>query len=258
MIIPIISGINDYERFPSATLQGCVPDALHWQALLESHNIYSKPLINSEATELAIKTALEDARDILTTEYGRLEGQRYSHIILYIQSSHGTDYVDASGITHQALCCYDFSGDDGRIEDVWLAAYAKSLPDYVLFIVISDACHSGDLLRELIQARYLPFPDVSRRPDRSIDQTLYDDGDRVGILLAGCHKEQTSADAFIDGEHQGAFSYFLIDALKKSWNLSYSRLALAASQGLQDARYSQAPTCEGEPSDTERIWLQVG
>ncbi len=260
MIYPVLVGINKFTRYPANNLHGCVNDANNWAALLQAHDIATFALLlDEQATESGVKAALEDAR-AKAIALGQVEARE--HIILFIQSSHGTDYQGEDGITHQALCCSDISETGGMIDDVWLRAYVESLPSWVFFVCLTDACHSGDLLRDFDpkrKAKYLPHPDGSKRPrGLSIKRPiLYADGQRRGVLIAGCHADQTSADAYIEGAYCGAFSHYAQDSLRKIWSRSYLNLAQGTATGLASGDFGQVPTCEGELEDVSRIWLEI-
>ena len=63
------------------------------------------------------------------------------------------------------------------------------------------------------------------------------------ILLAACQDVQTSADALIDGDWHGAFTYHLVKAIAQAGGaLTYAQLIAQASKGT--ARYQQTPQLE--------------
>jgi metacaspase-1 len=63
------------------------------------------------------------------------------------------------------------------------------------------------------------------------------------VLLAGCQDLQTSADACIDGEWHGAFTYNLVRALDEAGGeLTYGQLIECAGAGMGD--YEQIPQLE--------------
>jgi hypothetical protein len=63
------------------------------------------------------------------------------------------------------------------------------------------------------------------------------------ILLAGCQDVQTSADAYIDGDWHGAFTYNLVRAiLNAGAALTYAELVTEASRGM--TQFQQTPQLE--------------
>lgn len=65
------------------------------------------------------------------------------------------------------------------------------------------------------------------------------------ILLAGCRADQTSADARIEGDYHGAFTYGLVQTLKQAnGNLSYRDLAAGTGDFLGKNNFAQVPQLE--------------
>jgi len=63
------------------------------------------------------------------------------------------------------------------------------------------------------------------------------------VLLAGCQDVQTSADAYIDGDWHGAFTYNLVRAIDEAGGeLTYGQLIERAGAGI--AEYQQVPQLE--------------
>ena len=63
------------------------------------------------------------------------------------------------------------------------------------------------------------------------------------VLLAGCQDIQTSADAYIDGDWHGAFTYNLIRVINEaSGKLMYGQLVERAGAGMD--QYQQVPQLE--------------
>lgn len=69
-------------------------------------------------------------------------------------------------------------------------------------------------------------------------------------LWAGCKDYQTSADAYIDGDYHGAFTYHLVEALKSGSTIR-SEIIERVRKGLSSGGYDQVPQLEsanqGEP-----------
>ncbi|OGO37123.1 MAG: hypothetical protein A2W35_07290 [Chloroflexi bacterium RBG_16_57_11] len=65
------------------------------------------------------------------------------------------------------------------------------------------------------------------------------------ILLAGCKPDQQSADAFIEGEYHGAFTFYLARAItESSGQLTYRQLAERTDKALSQNGYGQIPQLE--------------
>ena len=73
------------------------------------------------------------------------------------------------------------------------------------------------------------------------------------VLLAGCEDRQTAADAYIDGEYRGAFSWGLAKAIKEANGvLTYDQLITQTAANLK--QYEQRPQLE---CPSELLGLQV-
>jgi intein/homing endonuclease len=76
------------------------------------------------------------------------------------------------------------------------------------------------------------------------------------ILLAGSQHDQTSADAYIGGRYNGAWSWAILRSLRVVGTQAkvhdvYSRAALM----VKEEGFSQRPTCEGKTALKERLFL---
>jgi hypothetical protein len=67
----------------------------------------------------------------------------------------------------------------------------------------------------------------------------------ANILLAGCRADQQSADAHIAGDYQGAFTYFLADAIAQSnGQITYRQLVQQTGNKLGAGGFVQIPQLE--------------
>lgn len=65
------------------------------------------------------------------------------------------------------------------------------------------------------------------------------------LLLTGCRDDQTAADAYIDGDFHGAFSYYLCQTLRQSPNLGSREAIERVAKLLEKNRFLQIPQHEG-------------
>lgn len=73
------------------------------------------------------------------------------------------------------------------------------------------------------------------------------------VLFAGCKNIQTSADAFINGEYHGAFTYYFVDAIKALGSSATARqVASSTGSALRTNRYTQVPQLEGTTTNKDR------
>jgi metacaspase-1 len=66
------------------------------------------------------------------------------------------------------------------------------------------------------------------------------------LLLAACQDSQTSADAYLDGDFHGAFTYYFCRAIADSPQLGTKELIEQVTQQLTQGGFSQKPQHEGE------------
>ncbi|NYB51538.1 MAG: caspase family protein [Methanobacteriaceae archaeon] len=258
-------GINSFKNFPSATLRGCVNDAHDMEKLLknlmgfQAQNIIK--LTNAKATKANIMKNLEDM------VRGAKSGE-YSYLV-FSMSSHGTQVPDLSGDepdrVDEAFCPYDLTqkGDgwdpkhiivDDELRDLFI-----QIPEEVLLEVYLDTCHSGTGLKaiDLIwdrQTRYIPppslesFKKVDGKRQRGLNKALLEKGMVHHVLWAACRADQTSADAFINGDWHGAFTYYFCKEMNASQNkLNRNEILEKVREDLQKGDYTQIPQLECEP-----------
>ncbi|MBD2616342.1 caspase family protein [Nostoc punctiforme FACHB-252] len=68
------------------------------------------------------------------------------------------------------------------------------------------------------------------------------------ILLAACQDDQTAADAYIEGDYNGAFTYYLCEALRQSPQLKSQQLIESVARALRTNQFEQKPQHEGNSS----------
>ena len=136
-------------------------------------------------------------------------------------------------------------------------AIAQLSPGAVV-IVIADSCFSGTITRGYnphpIKNRFLPNPDLPVRKKVRKKFAKSNGGSVQWLTLAMCQENQTSADAYIDGEYHGAGTYYtFLKALKKGmtyreWEQEIQRYLPNYNMG-----FDQAPYLEGADSLADRV-----
>lgn len=245
-------GIN-YEGSGMA-LNGCLHDAQMWAGRLQANKFHSVvSLEEAQCTKAALVEAIRTA----------LAKCPANGLFVLTYSGHGTIVPPGN----QAWVPYDF---DWKKPDTWLTydEIDRVLIQYeqagVRVVIISDSCHSAADPRRHMRSmnsnptrfRYLPPPPemVTRIVGYPFGRNVVT-ADQDDILLAGCRKEQTSADAFIDGKYWGAFSYACDQALIKDPTLSYQAAVLKARAYLAREGYDQVPQACGDPGMLDRPFL---
>jgi len=131
-----------------------------------------------------------------------------------------------------------------------VAASINVLSPGATVLILPDSCFSGTVTRLLNPERqYFPTknrfyqqPGVKMYPHLK-SGTFASRGDINWICISGCGETQYSADAYIDGEYHGAFSYYACKTLKP--DMTYREWFNEIRRYLPSSEFEQAPTLEG-------------
>jgi len=280
----LLVGLNQYDPTSSVPhLQGCTNDVAAMQAYLEGRvgqdngQLHLKVLLNEAATRQAV---IEGFRSHL--------GQaREGDVALFFYAGHGSQEPAPEEFWHlepdrldETLVCYD-----SRCQGSWDLAdkeLAKLIADVAAnhphMVVILDCCHSGSGTRGEAKAsesvRRAPT-DKRQRPIESFIVTPEEipaappvtrslgavSGWRIPqgrhVLLAACQDIEEAKEYSSDGEHRGAFSYFLLETLQRAnGSLTYRDLFKRTSALVQSRVSAQAPQLEASvPEDLDQPFL---
>ncbi len=261
----LLVGINDYQAIND--LSGCVNDVTNMRSILKTYfgfaNADIRVLVNNRATKASIIQRLE--KMVATAKSG-------DYLVFHF-SGHGSQIRDRDGDElkdhmDELICPYDMNWDNGFITDDTLNAIFKKLAKGVSLEVFLDSCHSGTGLRDIGLARpaelgpehptlfrYLPPPvDIECRHDGEEEEmkptkgfTSKDRSTLRHILWAGCRDNQTSADAYISGAYNGAFTYHFCKHMRDTGgNIPRKDLLKRIRASLGHGGYSQIPQLECE------------
>ena len=226
--VSIHFGLNrvdpDHYQGWDGALQGCVNDARAMDAIAKGAGFETSVLLDDEVTADAATAAISSAA----------EGLDADDLFLLTYSGHGSQVPDGN------------SDEPDRQDETWVL-YDRQLVDDELYalwsnfrpgvriLVLSDSCHSGSAVRNVLDAvqpdalagsMSVPPPNGIRVMPREVAQTVYEAnkstydgiqaavpcGDTVEIgahlvLLSGCQDNQTSA----DGAGNGLFTQTLLE-----------------------------------------------
>jgi hypothetical protein len=120
-----------------------------------------------------------------------------------------------------------------------------------IVLVLPDSCFSGTVTRILdlgfmaethpTKNRFYQQPGMRIRPPGM--KTFVSRGDINWIIISGCGETQYSADAYIDGEYHGAFTYYACKTLRPG--ITYRQWHNEIRKYLPGNQFEQAPTIEG-------------
>ena len=259
----LLVGINDYNGVND--LQGCINDVTNVRSVLKTffglENTDIRVLTDSRATKVNILSRLEKmVKNAATGDY-----------LIFHFSGHGSQIRDREGdelTDHmdELICPCDMNWDDGFITDDMVSEILQQLKKGVRMEILLDSCHSGTGTRDIrpfltadqfqdnpVHYRYLKPPadiecrhlgdEETLKPSKSFrtnkEITLNH------ILWAGCKDNQTSADALIDGNYNGAFSYYFCKHVRESsGNISRADLHTRVKNSLKFNHFNQVPQLE--------------
>ena len=272
----LLIGVNSY-RIPGADLRGCINDVDNIRAMLlrwfDFPRSGIRTLTDGRATQSRVKAAIGKIVD----------SARRGDVVLIHFSGHGSNIPDTDGDEaderDEILCPHDLDWKaDEQLSDDWLRGALDAVADGVNLTVNFDCCHSGTGTRPIPRpgepiARFLANPldllaaesgrplrgEVHRvRRQRSRDSGGGDvhDVEIPEVLLTGSRDDQTSADAFIDGDYHGAMTYSMWTTVDRAkGDLTYRQLHERMTDYLQDS-YSQVPQLEGRAARLDMPVLQ--
>ncbi len=277
-IYALLVGIDNYAA-PVSPLQGCVNDVMAIEEYLQSR-------VKAEGWKLNLNI-LQDQQ---ATRQGIIDGFREhlcqadsDDVALFYYSGHGSreqapkEFWDLEpDKLNETLVCYDSRSQGGwDLADKELAKLiaevAQKNPHITLIL---DCCHSGSGTRDPFQETAVRefSTDQRQRPLESfifsreeIENLIASDKQTSGwnlprgkhILFASCQNSQTAKEYRADGEHRGAFCYFLTETLKKAkGNLTYRDLFKQTNASVRSKISNQSPQLEAiDTSDLDQLFL---
>jgi hypothetical protein len=258
----LLIGVNKY-KLPGSDLQGCVNDVTNVRDILLKYYGFTveqiRLLVDERATKKAVLSRLEwlvkDAK----------AGDR----LLFHFSGHGSQIRDRDGDElkdqlDEILCPHDMDWDGTYIVDDDLKRAFDKLPKDVRLDVLLDSCHSGTGTRAaaafaLMHAaentlptrpRFLAPPmDILCRQlgedDLPLTRMLKATNPANHVLFSGCRDNQTSADAYISGSYNGAFSYYFCKHIRDAQGgIARAELLKRLRASLRHEGYDQVPQLE--------------
>jgi metacaspase-1 len=256
-------GINQYQNYPQNALRGCIHDTKNMSLIL-------KEVLNFKDSDI---TVLQDSEATKENIYKNIDSLikksqdgECDHVVIHY-AAHGTQIPDISGdetedLKDEVFTTYNLNVEEGNwspgtvIDDDDFGKKLSAIPEKCLCEVYLDTCHSGTGLRLLSLdeiPRYIAPPrEINRElsnplvENHGLADTLKDEGMPPNVvLMTGCQSDQTSADANIENEYNGAFTWNLCNELRKSDNqLSRYELMKNIRNAMRD-RYNQIPQLEG-------------
>mmetsp|Transcript_21877 Transcript_21877/g.60907 ORF Transcript_21877/g.60907 Transcript_21877/m.60907 type:complete len:507 (+) Transcript_21877:88-1608(+) len=259
----------------SCELGGCINDANNQKAALMENFGFGEEDIRMMTDDTDDKPTAENIRAGLEW---LIEGADAGDYLFFAYSGHGSqlpcqDATEPDG-KNEILCPLDLQDDwyANSIKDDYLYdLFYKRVPDGVRCLCVYDCCHSGTMAdlsctrtfnppweESDVKDRYLEPPEemaaeveafAAAAQESGItqrDTAFPGDGSKDLIwTISGCQDNQTSADATIDGQRQGACTWALLSSLKTGgqgpWKYQYESLLGEMRKKLRTGGYTQVP-----------------
>ncbi len=276
----LLVGLNKYKN-PGSDLRGCVNDVIHAKKTLGRFGF--KPdnirlLLNERATRHGILTRLDW---LMQAKPGDTIVFHFSGHGSQIRDRNGDELNDK---LDELICPYDMDWNNPLSDDILKKKFSK-LKNGVRMYLIFDCCHSGTMDRgnpegnpdhtkyrkqrflhppldilHRAEARELPMAKVgmkneeskwslckffkkSKAPKPKPKATI-----QKHVMMSGCKDTQTSADAYIGGDYNGALSWMFFDTLAKNPGKSVKEIHKITRDRLKNSGYSQIPQLWGPQS----------
>lgn len=241
----LLVGINAYSQ---ASLRGCVNDVQTMSTLFKSKGWTVDVLTDKMATK----------QNILEQFEALLHNSKKGDIRIFHFSGHGSQVPDKSGDEKdgldECLLPIDFTWDNVILDDDLdrLLAGREAHVEVIL-----DACHSGSGTRSVLfpgieteqTTRFIQPPmelfEHIVNPDLCVAKQIRP---KNVVTWSGCRDDQTSADASIEGNYNGIFTFALSKELAK--NQSRKCTIENVRKFIANHAYSQIPQLDCKYAQT--------
>ncbi|MBE9001368.1 MULTISPECIES: caspase family protein [unclassified Nostoc] len=269
-IYALLVGIDEYLN-PIPPLKGCINDILNLKEYFlgritpKGYSLNLRILLNQDATRQAIMDGFRQ----------HLCQARSGDIVFFYYSGHGSQQATPEEFwtlepdrLDETLVCYDSREPGGwDLADKELGKLVGEVANKNPHIVIiMDCCHSGSGIRGDLEVetsvRKAPIDDRQRPLESFICSAtevnqLFNSRSLVKnsagwilppgkhIFFAACQDYEEAKEYIVDGQHRGAFSYFLLDTLRKTnGSLSYRDLFKRTNALVRSKIAAQSPQIE--------------
>ncbi len=274
----LLVGINKYQM-ENSDLSGCLNDVTNIRDSLIK-------FFGFQADDIRVVTdARATKKNIMDRLQWLVKGAKAGDRMLFHFSGHGSQVRDRNGDElkdklDEILCPHDMDWDGTYIVDDELRKIFSGLPPGCALEVLLDSCHSGTGTRELLGLAQLP-PELSFKPrflrppidiqcrvDLELPITRLLRGSNPApktlppipeylVLFSGCRDNQTSADALIGGNYNGAFTHYFCKHLRDvKGKITRSELLKRLRASLKFNDFDQIPQLEASKAKKGKNLLE--
>lgn len=227
----LLVGIN--YRGTGSELNGCINDVNNVKEFLLKKGYKEKYI-----TVLTDDTEVKPTRSNMLKYFLELLVSE-SKTLYFHYSGHGGSVRDISGDEadgrDETLCPLDYATCGQIIDDEIRALLTFLRPDQSLTAII-DACHS----QTSCDLKWNLYERFGGRRLALVADTHYSDTRGQVMMVSGCLDPQTSADAYIAGQYQGALTNAFLECYPRS--KTYEQLIKNIRSHLRRKKFSQIPS----------------
>jgi hypothetical protein len=233
MKVAVLIGINYIGQ--DGELNGCINDIHNVKNVLITKYGYLEENIRV-LTDLSESNEMKPTKQNILNELNNLVLNTQMSECWVHYSGHGT-YIsdrsrDESDRRDECLCPLDYSSA-GLIVDDDLCKIFQKMKLNVKCTVFFDACHSGTALD--LPFLYNTLHNVYTTQNRNVFNANI-------VFISGCLDNQTSADAYISNQSQGAMTASLLTTLEQfNYTISISNLVKNMRVYLKNNYFTQVP-----------------
>lgn len=226
-------------------LNGCINDANNIKDFLISIGFN-----NNNIQMVTDNTATKPTKNnILNAFKTLLMNAKAGDLVFWLFSGHGSYSQDQNGDEESGYDQCIYTVDNQIIlDDELKTIIQKYLNKDACLFALFDSCFSGSVLD--LKYQYMD----SLNYDKYIEHTK--ESETIGnvIMISGCNDNQTSADAFINGNANGAMTWSFLESFKNNKNLTFRSLVKYMRDTLKMNGYEQIPQLStGEFVDIDQI-----
>ena len=245
----LLIGIN-YNSLPSGKLNGCINDVNKMKHVLTTKFGYKTKHIKMLTDDHFEKPTYHN---ILKELHILMDKAKFCSEIFLHYSGHGSyipdENSDEQDRRDECLIPLDYHKNGYITDDMIYNLFVEKLTPACNATIVIDACHSATCF------------DLSYKYDK-------DGGEWEKIsdkvvpnkkikMISGCKDNETSADAFLNGEYKGAMTYALTTVLADcNYEISWKDLLNKMHELLESKHFSQKPQlCTSDPFDMEKSFI---
>ena len=228
----VLIGINYVGT--SSELNGCVNDANHLKSFLITKCGYLPENIFMLADDgVNQRPTRQNILNSFNLMINKATNEQFTELWLSY-SGHGSYITDKNGDEKdgkdEVLCPVDYNTAGMIVDDLIYSDFVCKLPKTATLFSLMDCCHSGTVFD--LPCLYNQSITVNNTNNKHVAKV---------ISISGCRDDQTSADAYISNNYEGAMTWSFLNALANT-NYNVKLMDLVNNMRiLLASSYTQVP-----------------